>query len=75
VRDNGIGIDVAHRPGLFELFHRLHGRKDNPGSGMSLATCRKIVEGQGGRLWVESEPGAGATFRFTMADALAEVGP
>ncbi|MFN0159894.1 MAG: response regulator [Burkholderiales bacterium] len=67
VRDNGIGLDVAEAPQLFQPFTRLAGAADYPGTGIGLATARGVVELHGGRIWVESSPGAGATFRFTLA--------
>ena len=65
VRDNGMGIDEEYLRTVFEPFRRLHGR-GLPGTGLGLAICARIVEGFDGRIWVESEPGAGSTFRFTV---------
>jgi two-component system, chemotaxis family, sensor kinase Cph1 len=65
VRDNGIGIDPRYHDQIFEVFKRLHGR-EFPGSGMGLAVCKRIVEQHGGAIWVESEGGNGATFRFRL---------
>ena len=68
VRDNGPGIDPAFQGRLFAPFKRLHG-KEYPGNGLGLAFCRKAIEWQGGRMWMESAPGAGSTFYFTLPPA------
>ncbi len=66
VTDNGIGIPESHQERVFKIFERLHSRADYEGSGIGLATCKKIIQSSGGKIWLESTEGVGTTFYFTL---------
>lgn len=66
IEDNGIGIEKEKHNKIFEIFSRLHSQKTHEGNGIGLAVCKKVVEHYGGKLWVQSEPGRGSKFCFTI---------
>ena len=66
ISDNGIGIEPKHFDRIFQMFQKLNKDQDFEGYGIGLANCKRIVELHGGQLWVESEPGHGSTFKFTL---------
>ncbi len=75
VADNGIGMDPEHSKRIFEPFKRLHGEERYPGTGIGLAICQRIVAQHGGDIWVDSRPGEGSVFSFTLPAAAGDVEP
>jgi PAS domain S-box-containing protein len=73
IKDNGIGLKMEYSNQIFEMFKRLHNREQYPGTGIGLATCKKIIENHGGRIWVESKPNKGSTFYFALPDLTAKL--
>lgn len=75
VKDEGIGIPANQRQRVFEAFHRLHSESEYPGTGLGLATCKKIVERLDGKIWVEPRPGGGSEFLFTIPNRAPQADP
>jgi PAS domain S-box-containing protein len=73
VRDNGIGVDMSYAETIFQVFRRLHSADQYPGTGLGLAMCKRIVELHGGRIWIESEPGCGSIFRFSISQDMSNI--